>query len=367
MRLVRLKIALPLIVMLLILLSGWGLAHLAQADNPPLVSVAPAHQHVRPNQPWALSVTVENATDLGAFQYDLVYSPTLVRAESATISGFLSSTGRTVSQLGPIIDNQQGRVTLGAFSFGSAGGPSGAGVLAVITFTAQLTPGLSLLDLQHVRLVDTQANTQIVSTSVGYVVVGNRVPNPPSLPTPADGSVNIPLNTTLIWQGSDADGDPLTYTVALSTTTPPPDLTTVLTPTYATAALLPQTVYSWRITATDGISSTTGPIWRFTTRAADTPTPTPTSTASATPGGPTLTPTATVTPGSPTVTPTTSATPGSPTVTPTTSATPGSPTATSTATVTGMPPTPTASASASTTPTPVRSTAPAIFLPLVRR
>ncbi|WP_165764789.1 carboxypeptidase-like regulatory domain-containing protein [Winogradskyella aurantia] len=43
----------------------------------------------------------------------------------------------------------------------------------------------------------------------------NRPPNTPVLETPADNAVDIPLNTTLVWSGSDPDDDDITYTIEL--------------------------------------------------------------------------------------------------------------------------------------------------------
>ncbi|WP_370391497.1 carboxypeptidase regulatory-like domain-containing protein [uncultured Winogradskyella sp.] len=43
----------------------------------------------------------------------------------------------------------------------------------------------------------------------------NRPPVTPTLVTPTDNAVDIPLTTTLVWSGSDPDGDDITYTIEL--------------------------------------------------------------------------------------------------------------------------------------------------------
>jgi len=94
----------------------------------------------------------------------------------------------------------------------------------------------------------------------------NRAPFTPSGPWPPDGAIDIPTTLTLSWTGGDPDGNIVTYTVALGTTTPPPVVgVNVTTTTYTPASLSAQTVYTWYIAATDGFSTTVGPLWSFTT------------------------------------------------------------------------------------------------------
>ena len=64
-------------------------------------------------------------TDLGSFQFTLIFSPAIVHAEGVELGDFLGSTGRNTSTLGPQINNEAGTVTFGGFSFGSQPGPDG--------------------------------------------------------------------------------------------------------------------------------------------------------------------------------------------------------------------------------------------------
>jgi hypothetical protein len=94
----------------------------------------------------------------------------------------------------------------------------------------------------------------------------NRSPNIPSDPDPEDGATSVPITQTLSWQGGDPDGDPVGYTVALGTSDPPPIVATgVAATSYDPGTLMDDTLYYWRIRATDGISTATGPVWSFTT------------------------------------------------------------------------------------------------------
>jgi len=105
------------------------------------------------------------------------------------------------------------------------------------------------------------------SNAVTTTIV-NRSPYTPTNPTPPDGASGVPLMPALGWQGGDPDGDAVTYTVALGSSTPPPVVTTTITTTtYAPGALQPYTRYYWAITTTDGLSLTAGGVWTFTTAA----------------------------------------------------------------------------------------------------
>jgi uncharacterized repeat protein (TIGR01451 family) len=92
----------------------------------------------------------------------------------------------------------------------------------------------------------------------------NQEPYVPSNPTPADGATAVPVTQTLSWQGGDPDGDVVTYTVKLGVNHPHPIVVTTPLTEYA-SILAADTTYHWLVTATDGISVSTGQIWHFTT------------------------------------------------------------------------------------------------------
>jgi len=110
----------------------------APLEPQPRVWIDPAEAVVEVGDTLTLQVMMDRAVDLGGFQFTLVYEPTMVSVEHATLGDFPGSTGRSIVPLGPTIDNEAGRLTFGAFAFGDEAGPSGTGPLAIITLTAEM-------------------------------------------------------------------------------------------------------------------------------------------------------------------------------------------------------------------------------------
>ena len=129
--------------------SGGSIEPFAVAITP-TVSVLPLSTTVVKDQVFTVSVVVSSVTNLGAFEFTLAYSPTLVQVLIATLPAapFLGSTGRTVGvpPAAPVINNTQGTVVFGAFSTGATAGSSGGGVLAHVRLKA-LAQGISPLSL----------------------------------------------------------------------------------------------------------------------------------------------------------------------------------------------------------------------------
>ena len=116
----------------------------------------------------------------------------------------------------------------------------------------------------------------IWSFDTALTAAPNRAPETPYKPNPSDGLSDVPTDKRLVWQSDDPDRDPVTYTVALGTNDPPPVVATDLsTNRYNPPTLAAGTTYFWRITATDGMSTTVGPVWSFRTAPANYPPYTP--------------------------------------------------------------------------------------------
>lgn len=115
-----------------------------------------------------ISVKIEDASDLGGFEFDLSYPTSIVTIENdsdVSLGDFLGSTGRSTSTLGPEIDNTAGTLTFGGFSYGDEEGASGSGDLATITFTVESRQD-GTLDLQNATVTDTEASEIVVDSLV---------------------------------------------------------------------------------------------------------------------------------------------------------------------------------------------------------
>lgn len=102
------------------------------------------------------------------------------------------------------------------------------------------------------------------------VTVANAAPTAPHTPFPAGGATEVETEVVLSWEpGMDLNCDTQRYTIAFSAVGQPLNIvaTDLLTPTWSLTTLEPEMEYRWVITATDGISSTAGPVWGFTTKA----------------------------------------------------------------------------------------------------
>ncbi len=155
----------------------------ASPQATPIVSVQPFSPTVDEGQLFTVSLTVSDVINLGAFEFTLAYSPTLVEVMTATmpLSSFLGSTGRSVAVplLAPIISNTQGTIIYGAYSDGSQPGVNGNGVLAIVTLRAR-TGGTSRLTLLNtvsnpLELVDPVGNLLSVQSADGQVNIRRQV------------------------------------------------------------------------------------------------------------------------------------------------------------------------------------------------
>ncbi|HEX6790356.1 MAG TPA: FlgD immunoglobulin-like domain containing protein [Candidatus Krumholzibacteria bacterium] len=99
----------------------------------------------------------------------------------------------------------------------------------------------------------------------------NSPPAAPSNPSPANNGGSIPA-PMLAWSASDPDGQALTYDVYFGDATPPPlSAAGLTTRSYSPGVVAALRTYYWRIVASDGVASTSGPVWSFTTVATGDP------------------------------------------------------------------------------------------------
>ncbi|MBN1560703.1 T9SS type A sorting domain-containing protein [candidate division KSB1 bacterium] len=171
-----------------------GPSNEAQATLPeegpgPTVRIDPSSTEIQLDETGTVSVVIDSVNDLGSFEFTISYNPRcllVAKQLDVSLGSFLASTGRTVTPVGPTIDQNNGKVTFGAFSFGSNPAPSidRGGVLAIIKWTAHDT-GTAVLAFESIKL--THAN-------------GNEIPNIKTI----DGQVTVP---SCYWADVDCDGD----------------------------------------------------------------------------------------------------------------------------------------------------------------
>lgn len=94
----------------------------------------------------------------------------------------------------------------------------------------------------------------------------NRPPSTPSSPQPANGQTEVSTATAVSWSCVDPDGDPLTFEVYFGTNpTPPLAEAGVTSDSYSPGPLESDTLYHWRVVASDGEDTLAGPVWSFRT------------------------------------------------------------------------------------------------------
>lgn len=195
----------------------------------PVVRIDPAQSVVGVSDTFTVTVMIDHASNLGGFEFDLLYITTTVTVDGVTLGDFLGSTGRFVGFLPPTIDNQNGKVAFVAFSYDDASGPNGTGALALVSLTAQ-GEGESPLDLQNVKVAGADAKSQVVTDEDGTVWVGTTPPTVTSTPT-ATSTATVTATPTPTSTGAATPTPTATSTVTATGTPPTPTSTATATPT----------------------------------------------------------------------------------------------------------------------------------------
>jgi general secretion pathway protein D len=120
----------------------------------PTLSLQPSTTTPLVGSSFDVTVNISSVTDLFAFQFDILFDPTILSATAITEGSFLPSGGTTFFIPGTI-DNTAGTIVLTADSLIALAGVSGDGDLATFTFSA-LAKGTSALSLANVELLDSE-------------------------------------------------------------------------------------------------------------------------------------------------------------------------------------------------------------------
>jgi len=178
------------LLMVFLLVPSSRLIHKANAGTitATTVRVQPANRSVSVGDIFTTTVDIQNADDLGGFQFTLLYNRTVVTVTSGSLGPFLGSTGRNTLPLGPLYTNTSAITTgvmLGGISFASGiTGATGTGTLSIITLTAE-APGNTALQLADVQLSNTQVTPQPANYEDGHISVSvpGTIPAPTATPS----------------------------------------------------------------------------------------------------------------------------------------------------------------------------------------
>jgi hypothetical protein len=203
-----------LVLVTALLLGAWPGTAAAQAAT---IRIEPPQVRGEPGQDLRVQIVIEDVENLGFFQFDLTFDPAVVQFKSVALGEFLASTGREATAVGPLTDNEQGRLTFGAFTVGDQAGPDGSGVLAEVTLTG-VDDGATALSLSGVQLL-TAPNNVIVAIVPGQAIAtignpGTPAATPRATPTsPATTPGTAPpaatSTATTHAQGAATPGTPL--------------------------------------------------------------------------------------------------------------------------------------------------------------
>jgi hypothetical protein len=162
------------------------LATASSAAGTASVGVSAPAQPVAHGQQFTVSLNVQTngATIIGG-QASLTFNPSLLSVSSVAEGTLLKQGGASTYFIPGVIDNQQGTVTgICDVILGTSQGVSGSGSLALITFTAGQSDGISPLNLSQVILADQSGNTSPFSLANSQVSVSQPAPSPTPTPTP---------------------------------------------------------------------------------------------------------------------------------------------------------------------------------------
>ena len=142
-----------------------------------IVLVGPGRP-VAVGQSFPVQVRIDNAADLGAFEFRFVSDLTVATAAASSIQlgDFLGSTNRATGELR--LDQGSLGPMYGVYSYGAASGPSGSGLLATISVSA-VGEGSTLLTLDDAQITDIEGAPlplEVVGTSASVQSASTRYP-----------------------------------------------------------------------------------------------------------------------------------------------------------------------------------------------
>jgi len=136
----------------------------------PALRITPSRQEIDLGGVFTATIVIDAAADLGAFELALIFDPAVLEVVRVQPGSFLGSSGSQPVTLGPRIDQQAGRVSLGAYTSPGNHGATGTGELASVVFTGRAM-GKSALALTGVQVLDSGGSQQPVQELSGGMAV----------------------------------------------------------------------------------------------------------------------------------------------------------------------------------------------------
>lgn len=166
------------LALLLLTLLWAALYGRSTAQGPMTVRVLGPTTPVPAGQAFIVTVAIENVQNLGAFEFEYNFNPVVASAtvDNIQLSSLLGSTGRTTGSLRlASAPGRPGVPLFGAYSYGTASGPNGSGILATVTMSA-VAAGTSQLSLSGLKVTNVAGQEVTVVSTSGSVTVGGPPP-----------------------------------------------------------------------------------------------------------------------------------------------------------------------------------------------
>ena len=256
------RLTVTLAVLALMAVSGASLltlqpAHDARAAPASTMRVSPVSQTVGAGTEISVDIFADDVVMLAAYEFTLTFQPSAVNYVTITNGPFLSSTGRSITCVGPIVASNNIRYGCNTIGQPPPDGPTGSGLLATVRLSASCS-GASPLQLSVARMSDDLGAPFAVSAQHGSVTItgGAACPMPPSTSTP------IPTATPTHTPTPTHTSEPTATSTAAATPTATPGGATTATP-----------VSTWTPAPTWTVAPTWTPVPTWTPQSPPTNTP----------------------------------------------------------------------------------------------
>lgn len=209
---------------------------------------------------YTYPITITAEEEQPAAPYVTTWAASDITTTSATLRGSVTPNGASTSYRFHWGTSSSSMTNFTDWEYLSAGWSS-VSVEATIT-------GLSPSQTYHYRLVASNSVDATYGTPMNFTTEApaNSAPTKPSNPNPTNGATNVSTNGTLSWSCSDADGDDITYTIFLGTSTSNWTPYMSYDRYYSYSDLKENTQYYWMVKAYDGKTITEGQTWSFKTK-----------------------------------------------------------------------------------------------------